>query len=222
MVFGNNVSIALLDAWYHGFDYNATPGSRAQITTVLKPGFFLCTDPEAYADDATYQASGSGSSVLPTGADYGPMTLHPEPLTVGTGDCKDRKLARAVTRPATAVLNLCFGVIVDIENPRAWGSQSLGAGPHRVRCAVSGETVLARLNGSFTYGDPIMLSNGSFYGVPVSYTLAAANTTGGIDTAIGYGLAANRKIVGYALETGTFDGTTLTRIRLGSNWGLGF
>ena len=33
MVFGNNVSIALLDAWYHGFDYNATPGSRAPIVS---------------------------------------------------------------------------------------------------------------------------------------------------------------------------------------------
>lgn len=222
MVFGNNVSIALLDAWYHGFDYNATPGSRVQITDVLKPGFFLCLDPEAYADDATYQASGSGSSLLKVGADYGLMSLNPEPYAAGQGDNKDRKLARAVTQPKTGLLNLPFGVIVDVINPRVWGSQSLGAGPHMVRCAVAGESVQARLNGSFTYGDPIMLATGSFYGVPVSYTLAAANTTGGIDTAIDNAIKAQRKIVGYALETGNFDGTTLTRIRLGSNWGLGF
>jgi hypothetical protein len=43
--------------WFHGFTYNATPGSRAALTSVandtIKNGHTFCFDPEAYIDRAS-------------------------------------------------------------------------------------------------------------------------------------------------------------------------
>lgn len=122
--------------WYHGFDFNATPGSRAQITTVILPGMVMAHDPEAYTDDYTYQNAGTGTSNLPSGTDYGQMTLQPP---AGNG-VNQARLIRNVTRPETAILYLTAGVVKNIgPDRRVWGSQSVGAGPQWVELYQLGE-----------------------------------------------------------------------------------
>lgn len=203
VVINNNAVLDTEEFWYHGFDYNATPGSRAQITTVILPGMVMCCDPEAYADDQTYQDAGSGSTNLPTGTDFGLMRLYP---AKGGGTNEVRRM-RNVTRPATATLACFAGIVTDVLNARKWGIQSVGAGPHWLKLAKTGEMVMARINGTVTYGQRLMPSNGSFYLVPYTGTSTDAAAVLTSLTNFSYTCAT-------ALKSGTFDGSTLVPVKL--------
>lgn len=208
---GNNSDsgASIQSYWYHGFDYNATPGSRAQITTVLAPGMILAHDPEAYTDDYTYQNSGSGSSNLPSGTDYGQMVLYPP-----AGTTNNARLIRNVTRPATALLYVPAGVIKSIgQDRRAWGSQSAGAGPQWVELYQSGEVVdvLCTWSGiTPAVGDWVVPTAGSFYGNFVAQADAVAI---GITCAIG-------RVISTLGATGSALGSSGTaaavKVRLGA------
>lgn len=77
--------------WFHGFTYNATPGSRTQITDTIKNGYVFCHDAEAGFDSAS----------LPTG-----MVIQ--------GGSGDARLVKNVTKPATGVLTQFAGVVVGL------------------------------------------------------------------------------------------------------------
>lgn len=148
--------------WYHGFDYNATPGSRAQITTVIIPGMVMAHDPEAYTDDYAVQNAGTGTSNLPSGTDYGQMVLNPP----AGGGVNQTRLVRNVTRPETALLYLTAGVVKTVgQDRRAWGTQSAGAGPQWVELFQLGEVapVLCTWSGiTPAVGDLVIATAASF------------------------------------------------------------
>lgn len=207
---GNNsdASATIQSYWYHGFDYNATPGSRAQITTVLTPGMVLAHDPEAYTDDFTFQNSGSGSSNLPSGTDYGQMVLNPP-----AGTTNNARLIRNVTRPETAILYLIAGVVKSIgPDRRVWGSQSAGAGPQWVELFQLGEVapVLCTWSGiTPAIGDLVIPTAGSF---------AANIVAQGSGTALEYSRAIGR-VVSTLTTAGAAHGSSgtnvLVQVRIG-------
>lgn len=165
--------------WYHGFTYNATPGSRAQITTPITPGMVMCHDPEAYTDDYVYQNSGSGTSNLPTGADYGPMLLQPPAGPVGAASGVNvARTIRNITRPATGLLNLVAGVV---KNPHpdkvAYGAQAAGAGPQWVELITASEAAWVLCTWSSitpAHGDVLIAADGTFAANIVSQASATA------------------------------------------------
>ena len=148
--------------WYHGFTYNATPGSRAQITTVILPGMVVAHDPEAYTDDYTFQNAGTGSTNLPSGTDYGQMVLNPP----AGGGVNQTRLIRNVTRPETALLYLPAGVVKTVHpDRRVWGAQSAGAGPQWLELFTNAEVapVLCTWTGlTPAVGDFVVPTAGSF------------------------------------------------------------
>lgn len=196
--------------WYHGFTYNATPGSRAQITTVLAPGMILAHDPEAYTDDYTYQNAGTGSTVLPSGTDYGQMVLQPP----AGGGVNPARLIRNVTRPETELLYVPAGVIKTIgPDRRVWGSQSAGAGPQWVELFQAGEVVDVLCTWSSitpAVGDWVVPTAGSFYGNIIAQATAIAI---GVTCAIG-------RVISTLGSTGSALGSsgtaTAVKVRLGA------
>jgi len=163
----------LFDFWYHGMTYNATAASRAQITTVITPGMIMAIDPEAYTDDFTYQNSGSGSSALPSGTDYGQMVLEPR-----AGVANPARLVRNVTRPETAMLYLVAGVVkYPHPNMVKWGSQSAGAGPQWLSLMTRNEVcdVLCTWSGiTPAIGDIVIPTAASFAGNIIAQGSATA------------------------------------------------
>lgn len=213
----NNASQCVKSFWYHGFNYNATLASRAQITTVITEGMFFALDIEAHED---INVSGG---TPPTGTDYGLMNIKPEPnggSNTGTGNAAFA-LSRVVTKPYTNSLAAFAGVVAGRTNARKWGSQSFGAGPQYLELATGGEVVMCRLNGTFAKYQDIVLSNDSFFGVPWTQTAssyAGVASTGQIVTGTDAAILANynlrRYTVGVCLLAGTYDGTQLVPCRI--------
>lgn len=170
----NTVAQTSHQFWYHGFTFNATPGSRAQITTVILPGMIMAIDPEAYTDDYTYQNAGTGSTNLPSGTDYGQMVLNPP----AGGGVNQARLVRNVTRPETALLYLSAGVV---KNPhpdrRVFGAQSAAAGPQWLELYTGAEVVpvLCTWSGiTPAVGDIIIPTAASFAGNIIAQGSATA------------------------------------------------
>lgn len=211
----NNASVIVKSFYYHGFNYNATLASRIQITTVITEGMFFCIDPEAHND--INRAAGTP----PTGTDYGPMGIRPEVNggSVTSLGNESWSVARVATRPATAILPLFAGVVINRRSPRKWGSQSYGAGPQYLDLVTGGEVVLCRLNGTFTLGQEIMLEDGSFFGVPstaIDVTSTVNQTT--VNTALATAQTRRRITVGQCLSlgasAGVFTGAELVPCRI--------
>ncbi|MDX2147579.1 MAG: hypothetical protein SFZ23_08665 [Planctomycetota bacterium] len=139
--------------WYTGFTYNATPGSRAAITTTITNGMALCLDPEAFDDRAS----------LPSG-----MTLRGLGLT-STGALGSSQNARSVnvTRPATAILGLFAGIVV--------GQPPGGrAGPQTLQLATAGENIEALVQGNVAaYASTLVPVDGQFYLAPLTVSAGA-------------------------------------------------
>lgn len=207
----NNASQCVKTFWYHGFNYNATLASRAQITTVITEGMFFALDIEAHED---INVSGG---TPPTGTDYGLMSIKPEPnggSNTSTGNAAFA-LSRVVTKPYTNSLSAFAGVVTGRTNARKWGSQSYGAGPQYLELATGGEVVMCRLNGTFSKYTEIMLANDSFFGIPwaaVDVTSTVNQTT--VNAALASVRSQHQKTVGVCLLAGTYDGTQLVPCRI--------
>lgn len=146
--------------WFHGFNYNTTPGSRTifsvDATDTIKAGYAFCLDPEAYTDEAT----------LPTDATTGvKMTIKGKSTA---------RYVRNVTKPATGILNLFAGVVVNAEGgiPPAGLKPSLdrGLGGYRggiwLELAYSAEAVPALILGDMSsngYGELLGPVNAQWY-----------------------------------------------------------
>lgn len=124
-----NRTWVLKDFWFHGYNYNATPGSRTAVTGNILNGSLFCVDPEAYTDEST----------LPAG-----MSLK------GNGDAK---YAINVCKPTTGVLSLVAGVLVNA--PYGGIPSSTYTGGCWVTLAVAGDSVpvLFTSGVSIAYGD---------------------------------------------------------------------
>jgi hypothetical protein len=207
----NNASACVKTFWYHGFSYNATLASRAQITTVITEGMFFCLDIEAHED---INVSGG---TPPTGTDYGTMNIKPEP-NAGSGTSTGNAafaLSKIVTKPYTNSLSGFAGVVAGRTNARKWGSQSYGAGPQYLELATHGPVVMCRLNGTFSKYTEIMLANDSFFGVPwaaVDVTSTVNQTT--VNAALASVRSQHQKTVGTCLLAGTYDGSQLVPCRI--------
>lgn len=66
-----------IKAWFHGYTYNATLGSRTQLTDTIKNGYLMAIDPEAFEDgfaaataNADYPSRGTPTNTYPTDATY--------------------------------------------------------------------------------------------------------------------------------------------------------
>lgn len=128
-----NRTWVLKDFWFHGHNYNATPGSRQAVTGNILNGSIFCIDPEAYTDEAT----------LPAG-----MSIK------GNGDAK---YAINVCKPTTGVLSLVAGVLVNA--PYGGIPSSTYTGGCWVQLAVAGDSVPVL----FTSGVALDYNDGGSY-----------------------------------------------------------
>jgi hypothetical protein len=152
-------------AWFHGFTFNATPGSRTAFssaaTDTIKNGHVFCFDPEAYEDRAS----------LPTG-----MLLGKRLSSNSLASPEDVP----VTKPATGILGLFAGVVVDLPPEGLRPDKEYGNGGYkggvRLKLRCSGpaianmvgdctstgyETLLAPTNGSWALGILAVGTNGA-------------------------------------------------------------
>ncbi len=152
-------------AWFHGFTYNTTPGSRAAFSSVandtIKNGHVFCFDPEAFEDKAS----------LPSG-----MYLD--------DNTRDASKAIAqnvpVTKPTTGILGLFAGVAVELPPEGLRPDKEVGAGGYkggvRIKLRFSGpalanmvgdcsstgyETMLAPTDGSWALSIVAVGTNGA-------------------------------------------------------------
>jgi len=128
-----NRTWVLKDFWFHGYNYNATPGSRQAVTGNILNGSIFCIDPEAYTDESS----------LPSG-----MVLK------GSGDAK---YAINVCKPTTGVLSLVAGVLVNA--PYGGLPSSTYTGGCWVTLAVAGDSVPVL----FTSGVALDYNDGGSY-----------------------------------------------------------
>lgn len=133
-----NRTWVLKDFWFHGYNYNATPGSRTAVTGSIVNGSVFCLDPEAYTDEAS----------LPSG-----MSIK------GNGDAK---YTLNVCKPTTGVLSLVAGVLVNAP----YGGYNAGSDPATsyvggrwVTLAVAGDAVPVL----FTSGVALDYNDGGSY-----------------------------------------------------------
>jgi hypothetical protein len=149
-----NRTWVLKDFWFHGYDYNATPGSRTAVTGNILNGSIFCLDPEAYTDESS----------LPSG-----MTIK------GNGSAK---YALNVCKPTTGVLSLVAGVLVNAPHGGLTSAQYTGG--CWVQLAVAGDSVpvLFTNSVSLTYGDGgsyLGATNGQWYASVLALGTNGAN-----------------------------------------------
>lgn len=123
--------------WFPGWTYNTTPGSRTRLTQTFVNGSVFCIDPEAAVDFAT----------LPAG-----MTIQPE----GDATAIGRRITN-VTRPATGILSLVAGVLVNAPSDGLRGDRSSIDGGYLGGCwidlVVDAEAVEALVQGDCSASD---------------------------------------------------------------------
>lgn len=175
------VAPLIRECWFHGYTYNATPGSRTALSSVandtIRNGHVFCFDPEAYIDRAS----------LPTGM-------------VIKGDGENARMMN-VCKPTTGVLRMFAGVVLDNSigpdglRPDRTPSQGGYKGGRYIKLAYFGcdistlvlgdfsstafDTDLAPQNGQWYLGITAVGTNGanipSFVGFPgVKENVAAA------------------------------------------------
>lgn len=145
--------------WFHGFTYNATPGSRTQITDTIKNGYVFCLDPEASADAGTSDAN------LPSG-----MALRPPYAQVSNA-----RYARNVTKPATGILPLVAGIVTNLP-PEGLAAADYAGGGVWIDLIVESEAVLAYTHANMTYGVTLLgAANGDWGLVALAVGTNGAN-----------------------------------------------
>lgn len=122
------------DFWFHGFTYNATPGSRTQITGTIYNGSVFCLDPEAADDNAAVNP-------YPTG-----MVLQGQHGVGTLGENGDTRYVYNVTQPATGILDMFAGILVGAP-PEGLASADYATG-RWVSLATRADMIPVRMNGT--------------------------------------------------------------------------
>lgn len=185
-----NATVRTKMFWYHGYTFNATPGSRTAIGEAIQNGYVFCLDPESYVDRAS----------APSG-----MVIE---QTNDTGYCLN------VTKPTTGILDLMAGVVVNAPsggfsatyfNSGGWIELAVAADLVQVLTTASealvyggsSATILAPANGSWAAAITALGTNGAnipAYGIRpwVTVTNGASNTLRpcSLNTRLGYAIPA--------------------------------
>lgn len=165
-------------AWFHGYTYNATLGSRAQLTDTIKNGYMLAIDPEAFEDgfaaataNADYPERGTPTNTYPTDATYrAQMQLQ------GYGN--DRAYIQ-VTKPTSGMSGrLIAGFLTNLPPEGLVGTKMAGSGGY-----IGGIWVDLIIEGPVRAFCKANASRGSTLGADLTasgtdlYALAAIDTT---------------------------------------------
>jgi len=152
--------------YYSGYSYNATPASRAALSDTVKNGYVVCADPTAMAD-RTY------------------TKLDPKAIA------DPGIYSNIVTKPATGILPLVVGIVVDLPA----GGRS---GPGWLTVATMADEIDALLLGNFTaYTDLLIAANGAWSLAPAAVGTNGANipiSCGNCLQLANYSSAANGRI----------------------------
>jgi len=114
--------------WFPGYSYNATLGSRTQLTDTIKNGYPVCVDLEATADGfaaPTDNANAGSYSGTPTGTYPTDATYGRQMKMEGYGD--DRFVIN-VCKPHTSNLHMFAGCIVGLPPAGLLGTAGPEAG----------------------------------------------------------------------------------------------
>lgn len=120
--------------WFHGFTFNATPGSRTALSGTVYNGSLFCLDPEAADDNAAVSPFPTGMSLA---GQHGAGTL---------GENGDTRYVYNVTQPATGILDLFAGILVSAP-PEGLTATQYGTGMW-VTLAVRADMIPVRMNGT--------------------------------------------------------------------------
>lgn len=138
--------------WFHGFTYNATPGSRTAITGTIYNGYVFCLDPEAFADSGWSSSSPMSFPNLPSGM-----------ILKGTGDgfyCAN------VTKPTTGILPLVAGFATGLP-PEGITAADYAAGMW-IDLVVQAEAAQVYTHANMTYGSTLLVAANGDWGLVAS------------------------------------------------------
>lgn len=187
-----------IKAWFHGYTYNATLGSRTQLTDTIKNGYLLAIDPEAFADgfaaptsNADYPVRGTPTNTYPTDATY-----KAQMILAGYGN--DRPYIQ-VTKPTSGMSGrMLAGWITNLPPEGLVGTKMPGSGGY-----IGGIWIDLIVEGPVRAFCKANASIGSTLGADLSasgtdlYALAAVDTT----TATNNQLVAAKSLVAHDTST---------------------
>lgn len=114
--------------FFHGYTYNATLGSRVQLTETLKNGYVVCYDPESVSDGfaaATANANSGSYAGDPTNTYPTDSTYKAKMKLEGYAD--DR-FSTMVCKPYTAGLALVAGIVTGLPSAGLLGTTNKANG----------------------------------------------------------------------------------------------
>lgn len=186
-------------AWFHGYTYNATLGSRTQNTDTIKNGYSLIIDPEAVADGfaaPTSNADFPSQAATPTNTYPTDSTYKAQMQIQGYGD--DRHYIQ-VCKPTSGTAGRLFaGILCDLPPAGLLGTLQTGNGGYVGGCWV--RLIVAGFTRAFTKANA---SIGTSLGLDLTasgtdlYALAAIDTT----TATNNQLVGARSLVAHDTST---------------------